>query len=231
MHPIDLVEDFAISRGYDSFTPTVPSTYTVGSLSRIEAFSDAMRAAMVGFGFEEVVSNILGSSEDFIEKMGLASDPTERPEMDIVEIDNPMTERFSLLRSWLLPALLGVEGNSSKAYYPHRLFEVGEVARMAPNTSAKTETLIHLGALIAHPSANFSELHAVLEALFHRLTLPVRLEPVAHPSFIEGRFGDIMSGNLKVGQIGEVSPEVLEAWQIGMPTVAFELDLGCLDSI
>ncbi len=231
MHSIDLVEDFAISRGYDSFSPTIPSTYTVGSLSRIEEFSDAMRVAMVGFGFEEVVSNILGSAEDFTQKMGLASDPTARPETDIVEIENPMTERFSLLRSWLLPALLRVEGNSSKAFYPHRLFEVGEVARMAPNTAAQTETLIHLGALIAHPGANFSELHAVLEALFHRLSLPVRLEPASHPSFIEGRSGAILINTLKVGQIGEIVPGVLEAWQIGMPTVAFELDLERIYSV
>jgi len=231
MHSIDLVEDFAISRGYDSFSPAIPSTYTVGSLSRIEVFSDAMRTAMVGFGFEEVVSNILGSSEDFIEKMGLAADQTEHAETDIVEISNPMTERFSLLRSWLLPALLRVEGHSSKAYYPHRLFEVGEVARMAPNTAEQTETLIHLGALIAHPGANFSELHAVLEALFHRLTLPVRLEPVTHPSFIEGRSGVIKVNNTEVGQIGELAPAVLEAWQIGMPTVAFEVDLNCLYAI
>ncbi len=231
MHSIDLVEDFAISRGYNSFIPDIPSTYTVGSLSRIEQFSDAMRGAMVGFGFEEVVSNILGSSEDFIEKMRLVSDQTDRSERNIVEIENPMTERFSLLRSWLLPALLRVEGNSSKAFYPHRLFEVGEVAHMVPNTAAQTETVIHLGALIAHPGANFSELHAVLEALFHRLNLPVHLEPTSHPSFIEGRFGAIMIKNKKVGQIGEVAPEVLEAWQIGMPTVAFELDLNCFNSI
>jgi len=225
MHAIDLVEDFAISRGYDSFTPAMPATFTVGSLSRIEQFSDAMRAAMVGFGFEEVVSNILGSSEDFIEKMSLDADQNTRPETQIVEIENPMTERFSLLRSWLLPSLLRVEGTSSKAFYPHRIFETGEVARMAPDSDAHTRTSNHLAALIAHPGANFSELHTVLESLFARLAIQYALEPTIHPSFIEGRAGQIKIKNQEIGLIGEIHPQVLDAWQIGMPTVVFELGL------
>jgi len=225
MHAIDLVEDFAISRGYNSFTPDMPATFTVGGLSKVEQFSDAVRLAMVGFGFEEVVSNILGSAEDFIEKMSLDSDPSERPETQLVEIENPMTERFSLLRSWLAPSLLRVEGASSKAFYPHRIFETGEVARLATDNKAHTATFNHLAALIAHPTANFSELHAVLESLFARLAIKYTLEPVPHPSFIDGRSGKIKMGNQEIGLIGEVHPKVLHAWQIGMPTVVFEIAL------
>ncbi len=229
MHAIDLVEDFAISRGYDSFTPDMPATFTVGGLSQIEQFSDAMRLAMVGFGFEEVVSNILGSREDFIEKMSLESsgdaDQNTRPETQIVEIENPMTERFSLLRSWLIPSLLRVEGASSKAFYPHHIFEAGEIALLAPVREDHTATLIHLAALIAHPGANFSELHAVLESLFARLAIKYTLEPLSHPSFINGRSGQIKIKNQDIGLIGEIHPKVLDAWQIGMPTVVFEIAL------
>lgn len=229
MHAIDVVEDFAISRGYHSFVPDMPATFTVGGLSKIEQFSDAMRLAMVGFGFEEVVSNILGSSEDFIEKMALLpsgdADQNMRPETRIVEIENPMTERFSLLRSWLIPSLLRVEGASSKAFYPHRIFEAGEVAQISLNSDVYTATLVHLAALIAHPAANFSELHVVLESLFARLAIKYVLEPITHPSFIDGRSGKIIIENQEVGLIGEINPQVLDAWKIGMPTVAFEISL------
>ena len=136
-----------------------------------------------------------------------------------------MTERFSLLRSWLLPSVLRVEGASSKAFYPHRIFEAGEVARIMPGTAAQTETSVHLAALIAHPNANFSELHAILEALFQRLCVKYGLGPAVHPSFIEGRSGKILIEKQEVGWIGEIHPEVLETWQIGMPTVVFEVAL------
>ncbi|MFQ5579132.1 MAG: phenylalanine--tRNA ligase subunit beta [Nitrospiria bacterium] len=230
MHPIDVIEDFAICRGYASFKPEMPSTFTVGSLSRIETLSDFLREAMVGFGFQEIVSNILGSRQDFVENMNLAEDE-KRPEATIVEIENPMNERFSLLRPSLLPSLLRVEGASSKAFYPHQIFEVGEIAKLTPPGKGKkksgeeTTTSIHLGALIAHPNATFSELHAVLEALFLSFSGRCRLESICHPSFIEGRAGHIFSGKEKLGLIGETAPEVLTRWQIGMPCVSFEIEI------
>jgi len=59
MHPVDVIEDVAISRGYGSFSPIMPSAFTVGGLTRIEQLSDKVRELMVGFGFQEFVSNIL----------------------------------------------------------------------------------------------------------------------------------------------------------------------------
>ncbi len=231
MHPIDVIEDFAICRGYGSFKPEMPSTFTVGALSRVESLSDFLRDAMVGFGFQEIVSNILGSRQDFIENMKLTALDKTRPEAKIVEIGNPMNERFSLLRSSLLPSLLRVEGASSKAFYPHRVFEVGEIARLTSPGPGKrkaeeaTTTSIHLAALIAHPNATFSELHAVLEALFLSFSGRCRLESIIHPSFIQGRSGNIFSEKEEVGLIGELDPEVLTRWQIGMPCVSFEIEI------
>jgi phenylalanyl-tRNA synthetase beta chain len=37
--------------------------------------------------------------------------------------------------------------------------------------------------------------------------------------------GGIVSDGKQVGVIGELHPEVLERWQIGVPAVAFEIDL------
>ncbi|HEY6011355.1 MAG TPA: phenylalanine--tRNA ligase subunit beta, partial [Nitrospirota bacterium] len=64
MHPMDLVEDYAISRGYDSFEPVMPRQSTVGSFSRIEQLSDSVRVHMVGSGFQEIMSNILCSRQE-----------------------------------------------------------------------------------------------------------------------------------------------------------------------
>jgi phenylalanyl-tRNA synthetase beta chain len=227
MHPIDVIEDFVISRGIKSFAPEMPSTFTVGSLSFLEQYSDRLREEMIGFGFQEIVSNVLGSRLDFIERMRI--EQGNRPEGRVVEIENPMTERFSLLRPWLLPSLLRVEGASSKAFYPHRIFEAGEVAQLNA-AGGETETSVHLAALISHPTANFSELHAVLEALFYSLSIKYTLRSISHPTFIEGRAGVILIDQREAGLIGEIEPEVLSRWQIGMPSVAIEIEAEALSS-
>ena len=161
LHPMDLVEDYAISRGYDSFEPVMPRQSTVGSLSRIELLSDTVRGHLVGAGFQEIMSNILSSHEDLEYAM---------PEGEkLVEVDNVMSLAYSALRNRIVPSLLSMEAASSKAFYPHRIFEVGDVAVYDQNANMGSRTLLHAGALISHPGANFSEMHSVPR---HTLVLP-----------------------------------------------------------
>ncbi|MFB3145878.1 MAG: phenylalanine--tRNA ligase subunit beta [Nitrospirales bacterium] len=223
MHPIDVAEDVAISRGYESFAPIMPRQFTVGSLSALELTSDYVRDQMVGMGFQEMFSNILMSHEDLVERMQLT--PSDHP---VVEVDNVMSLSFSCLRSWILPSLLRIETASPRAFYPHRLFEIGEVA--VPNLSLElgSKTVIKIAGLTAHPHANFSEIHTSLDVLMYYLVQDYTLEPTTHGSFLEGRVGKIMVGGQSLGLIGELHPEVLEAWQISMPISVFELEVDAL---
>jgi phenylalanyl-tRNA synthetase beta chain len=227
MHPMDVVEDVAISRGYGDFSPVMPAQFTVGALSKIEHTSDRARELMVGLGFQEIISNILGSPEHYRDAMRL--NDTRWGEM--VEVENVMSLSFSCLRQWMLPSLLRVEAASSRAFYPHRLFEAGDVA--IPDRShelgSRTETVV--GAAIAHAAAHFSEIHSCLDVLFYHLGKDYTLEPVQHPSFLEGRAGQIVVSGKPLGIVGEIHPEVLERWQIAVPVAAFDVNLSQLIEI
>jgi phenylalanyl-tRNA synthetase beta chain len=223
MHPIDVAEDVAISQGYETFAPIMPSQFTVGSLTDLELTSDYIRDQMIGMGFQEMFSNILMSHEDLVERMQLT--PAEHP---VVEVDNVMSLSYSCLRSWILPSLLRIETASPRAFYPHRLFEIGEVA--IPNLSLElgSKTIIKIAGLVAHPNANFSEIHTTLDVLMYYLLKDYTLEPTTHRSFLEGRVGKIMVDGQSIGFIGELHPEVLQAWQISMPISVFEIEVDAL---
>jgi len=224
MHAVDVVEDVAISLGYVEFTPVMPSQFTVGGLSRVEQLSDRVRDLMAGVGFQEIISNVMASRSELIDRMRLAG----REGDCVVEVDNPMTQTYACLRQSILPSLLRVEAASARAFYPHRLFEVGEVARVDPAAEVGSRTVTLLAALIAHAHANFSEIHSCLDLLFYYLNCQYRLEPISHPSFLEGRAGRITAQDKPLGLIGELHPEVLEQWQVTMPAVAFELEVDAL---
>ncbi|MFQ5931126.1 MAG: phenylalanine--tRNA ligase subunit beta [Nitrospiraceae bacterium] len=224
MHAVDVVEDVAISRGYGEFTPLMPSQFTVGSLSRVEQISDRVRDLMVGVGFQEVISNILSSRQELCDRMRLTGTAWEQ----LLEVDNVMSQSFACLRQWITPSLLRVESASTRVFYPHRLFEVGEVAVLDPTDDQGSRTVLTLGALVTHANANFSEIHSCLDLLLYYLGYPYTLEPIHHPSFLGGRAGQINSRGRAVGLIGELHPEVLEQWQVGMPGVVFELSVDAL---
>lgn len=219
LHPIDVVEDVAIARGYAAFEPLMPTQFTVGSLTPLERYADRVRELLVGFGFQETMANILTSREDIIERMGYPADFS-----GLVEVDNPMSESFAVLRPTLLASLLRVEGASSKASYPHRVFEIGETAVV--DVTCRTE--LRAGVLLAHATAAFSDAHAILESLAYAMGFSYRLEPMTHPSFIEGRVGSIIIDECSRGMIGEISPAVLERWGIGMPCAVFDFALDPL---
>lgn len=224
MHAVDVIEDVAVSLGYERFAPEMPAQFTVGGLTRLELVSDRVRDLMIGMGFQEIVANIMGSRQDLIERLRLAGTEWDR----LVEVDNVMSLTYACLRPSLLASLLRVEAASARAFYPHQVFEVGEAAVPDPAQDSGSRTVVLLGALIAHAGATFSGVHSCLDFLMFHLDQPYTLEPAAHPSFLDGRAGRIVVKGRPLGVIGELHPEALEAWEITMPCAAFELELDRL---
>jgi phenylalanyl-tRNA synthetase beta chain len=56
------------------------------------------------------------------------------------------------------------------------------------------------------------------------LGLDWQIKAASHPSFVEGRCGEAFVNGVSVGFLGEISPQVLVAWNLENPTAAFELN-------
>jgi phenylalanyl-tRNA synthetase beta chain len=221
MHPVDAIEEIMISRGMDSFTPVMPRDFTVGRISAAEEFGRRVREVMIGLGYQEMIYGYLGSREDFVDRMGTDG-------ADLVEIANPMTESYAVVRNSILPCMLGSEAASAHAAYPHRIFEIGKtvVRDDAENTGSRTDNT--LGFLLADREAGFNEVDAHVLALFYYLALEPRLEPLEDARFLPGRAAAVSVKGKRVGVMGEVHPRVLSSWGIEMPCAAVELRLDLM---
>ena len=193
---------------------------------RIECLShleDRVRDRLVGYAFEEIMTNVLTNRAAECERVG-------RPAENLVEIANIMSEAYSVLRRSLVPSLLRVEAASATSLYPHRLFEVGESVIGDPVPPEGSRTVSVVAASIAHATASFSELHSYLDRLCYDLGLIYRLTPTTGAPFVAGRHAQIVvdaagAGHATIGEIGEIHPETLAVWGIRTPMVAFEIDL------
>lgn len=221
LHAADVVEDVAIGRGLETFTPQLPQDYTVGRLSEEEEFGRRVRNIMVGLGFQEMMYNYLGSSRDYIEKMNLS------PE-GFIQVANPMSENYEFVRASILPALLGSEAISGNAVYPHHIFEVGKVAFLDDSEVTGTTTRNYLGFLSADSEAGFNLVNSQISALMFYVSRDYQVKELSDPRFIPGRAAEILVEGRRVGVFGEIHPQVLDNWGIGMPVTAGEVDLDLL---
>ena len=219
MHAVDIVEEIMIGRGVESFEPVLPEEFTVGRFSQMEETSRRVRDVMLGLGYQEMLYNYLGSREEFVERMCV--DPR-----DIIEIENPMTENYQMVRNSIIPDLLGSEALSRNAAYPHRIFEIGCVAIKDASDLSGTVTKHNIGILLADAVAGFNEINTHISALMFYLNAEPSMIPAQDQRFIEGRCVDIHIHGHKCGIMGELHPRILENWSIDMPCAAAEIDIS-----
>ncbi|MEE8591408.1 MAG: phenylalanine--tRNA ligase subunit beta [Spirochaetia bacterium] len=221
LHPADVIEEVMIGRGMDSFEPVWPEDFTVGRLSEIEIFSREVREILVGLGYQEMIYSYLGSRRDFVERMNMSGEK-------VIEIANPMSESYECLRNSQLPNLLNSESVSSNAVYPHRIFEVGNVAYLDDRENYGSRTVTRLGFLFCDREASFNDVNSHLSAVFFYLSREYALEPVEDPRFVSGRLGAVLYKGRRIGVVGEIHPVVLENWGIQQPTAAGEIELDAI---
>jgi phenylalanyl-tRNA synthetase beta chain len=221
LHGVDIIEDIMIGKGMDHFKPVTPQEFTVGRLSDAEILARKTLPVMTGLGFQEMIFNYLGSRRDFIEKMNIPGD-------DIIQISNPMSENYEFVRNSILPCLLQAESVSSSAVYPHNMFEIGKIARLAPEENYGSLTLNTLGFLSASPDAGFNAVNSQVAAVLYYLSAEYSLAERDDPRFIPGRCAAIRVNGKAAGFFGEIHPAALENWGIQVPCTGAEIFLDLL---
>jgi phenylalanyl-tRNA synthetase beta chain len=215
MHVLDVVEDVAISFGFDNLESLPLDISTTGSLLPIRRKVDVHRSLWVGLGFQEVYSPILSNKDLLSSRMNV--------DFPVVEIDNFMSQTYSCVRSWLLPVLLDVLSKNKHVDYPQRVFEQGLVTKREGFVDEE-----HLSAVSSHPSADYTEMRQFIEFVLSSQGIGYEFSACDFPFFIPGRSAKIFVGGKEVGFLGELHPSVLENFGVVMPVVGLELDLSVL---
>ena len=230
LHAVDVVEEIAIGRGLGTFEPELPDEFTPGHLTGQTRFGRAARDVLVGLGYQEMIFNYLGAKRDYTERMNA-------PDRGLVEVANPMTENYAVVRDSIIPCLLAAEMSSQNAAYPHHMFEVGKVALPDAADATGSRTVDACTLLVADRAAGFNDASAHLAALLFYLGAEHRLVELDDPRFIPGRAARVEAATAAeggsrtwtaIGVLGELHPAVLEHWSIGMPCATVEIDLDTL---
>jgi len=214
LHEVDIVEDIAIGHSYTKLDGVLPRSMTTGRELSANFRAERARQIMIGLGYHEMMSFALTSPGKLSWGTG------ERPGRT-AELQNPVVEDQTVLRTAVLPSLLDQLRLNKHCDLPQRLFEIGEVVLDGRNRR-------RLAAVFVHPRAGFTEAKSLAEAVLRELGLAGRhiFKPSVHPDFIKGRCASIwMDGTPEAGWFGEVHPAALAAFELSNPAGGLELEL------
>ena len=230
LHPVDVIDDLGRAYGFNDLEPTYPDVGTVGGRHERSRLERAARDALVGLGFEDLLTFHLLSEEANFDRMELVPDD----EADVfgagrpATITEPYSEEYTILRTWVLPSLLMVLENNTHRAYPQDLVDIGFAARIDERENTGITESRHVAAVLARHDAAYEDAKSRLQALARTFDVECETPPIEHPTFVPGRAAAVVVDGEEAGVIGEVHPRVLVEHDLELPVAAFEFDLEAL---
>lgn len=192
--------------------------------------SDLIREEVASAGYKEGLNFVLVSKEDLTTKLKKESDE------QMVVIDNPNVMEFSVGRTTLLPGCLKWLSSNKKNKIPLSLFEVGDVVLKDTSRETNTRNERRLCALYTNHSSELEVIHGLLDYLMKKLKVPkskgdgvtprtYKLVPSDEPTYFLDRQAHIYYGDLKIGNLGILHPDVVKNFEWKYPVSVLEINL------
>ncbi len=211
---IDVIEEVARLYGYDRVAKLLPSAPSHGRLSVAQQRRRRLREVLLGLGITEVMPSPF-LAPDTLAQAGLDG--------EALRITNPLVAEESVLRTSLRPGLLrAIAFNESHRRPGVALFEIGRVYPPGPGILPDEHEA--LGVVVAGQEAPAAV--AVWREIATAMGIGARIDqervpPGLHPT----RSATLVAGRDVIGALGEIAPEVLEAFGIPERVAVLELDL------
>ena len=228
---VDIVEELARLHGFDGIPDTVPQGPGHGLPYREQRLR-VIRDIMVGAGFHEFLTFSFIGNDD-LDRLGYDEGHAVR---SAIRVENPLNDDEGVMRTTLLPGVLkAAAANLARRTPAVRLFEIGRVfLEGAGKLPEQPERIAFVMAGTPDPDWSTDPREpdvfdgtGVWDLLAERLRVPdAGLRQASLPSFHPGRCAEVIVGGAVIGAIGEVHPNVVDAFGLTGRVVAAEIDLA-----
>ncbi|SCH18435.1 Phenylalanine--tRNA ligase beta subunit [uncultured Collinsella sp.] len=236
---IDLIEEVLRLWGMDRVEATIPAAKNhIGGLTHEQRLLRRVGAILRSCGLNETTTYSFAAPGD-LEKTRMSTEGRGLP----VVIMNPLVAEQTEMRRSLLPGLLqSVAYNNAHGTANVHLYEMGTLFCGRENASLPKERRSLAGVLSGawgdvtwkqkFAPLRFFDGKGVVEELLAQLRVEkVRFRPAGGDGYAflqPGRGAEVLAGGTVLGWVGEIHPEVRDAYGIDLPVVAFELNLDAL---
>ena len=227
----DLVEEVARMVGYEEIPTSMLSTSIPQHQPQpLRELKERVKDLLVASGMQEVITYPLTSLEELDKAKAL--DMENKP----LKLVNPMSVQQEYLRTTLRSSLIAtLASNRLHESGPVSIFESGRI--YLPRDRELPEEREIVAGVLCGPrwephwlsgegQHGFYEVKGVVEMLLAELGVIATYQPGDDPALHPGKCARIISGDVRLGILGEVHPSVAETFGIqGGPLAIFELEL------
>ncbi|MCU1367052.1 MAG: pheT [Ilumatobacteraceae bacterium] len=221
---IDVVEEVARHYGYDKLGKAVPKSTEPdatghGRLSAVQLRRRTLRQVLLGHGLDEAITDTFLSPADLL-AAGLA--------VDAIRVTNPLVVGEDLLRPSMRAGMLkAITFNESHRGTGVALFEIGHV--YPPGDRSTELPPEYEGLAVALAGQDATAAMTLWRELVNTMGFGARVDQSLVPAGMHPtRSATLSIGRDVVGAVGEIHPDVLDAFGVTERVAWLELDLSRL---
>ncbi len=235
--PEDLSEEVARIWGYNNIKTTFPPipAEAVAPTAGI-VLKNTVRTLFTGFGFYEAI-NYSFVHPASCDRMALPQNDQRR---SVIPVMNPLSEDQSVMRTSLVPGLLqNVQHNNSRQVRDLALFEIGKVFYKKTGEELAEEVEMFSAVLTGNAGkqswyakerdTDFYDMKGVLEGFLKALFIETAVfEPLPGDEchyFRKGYAAALKVEGTRIGVMGKIRQDVLDAFDIRQDVYLFEIGL------
>lgn len=234
--PIDVIEEIARLYGYHRIRSAMPKIQVSPLVKPRSASKERIiRDALIGCGLSEAVITSFSAQEEL--------KPFENLTLPPVSIENPIAQDQSVMKTMLLPGLLGAARlNMNRQCKDVRLFAL---QRVFQKVGGAVEEKLHLAGFLSGRRpycswdqtiglTDFYDTKGVVEAVLEEMKLSeqsVWQRGETYDFLCPGRAADLLVSNKRIGFVGQLHPDTGERWELAGDCFVFELDFEAMVNV
>lgn len=230
----DIAEEVARIFGYNNIPSTLMRGISQAKFTPIQKYNRKLEQSLLALGFNEIRTYSFISPKYF-DKISLPKDSDLRKTVTIL---NPLGEDTSVMRTTTIPSICEVlSRNYNNRNLVARLYEIGN--EYLPTTPDKLPTEPARLSLGLYGDCDFYDLKGAVEEILEEAGISgYEISAAAVgcgfdeiSAFHPGRVAVITKDDVLLGIMGELHPEVLENYEIGVKAYAAKLNIPEMISV
>ncbi len=222
----DVSEEILRMYGYDHIPSTLMNATTMaGRMDAKTVFNNRVKDALVGMGLYEIL-NYSFISPRWLDKLGLSEKDSRR---NVVKLRNPLGEDTSVMRTTLVPSMLNtVAANLNRNIPGGMLFELSKVFLPAEKVGELPTEKAALCIAAYGEGVDFYTVKNIVTWLLAKFGVKASIAAGGDDYYHPGRKAVMAAGNTWLAALGEIHPDVAEAFDIKGRVYVAEVDLDAL---